>query len=422
MIIQINHSNIIFIFSEILPLRDIAVCKKINSVYYSKEYHYFELICNQRQVYRCITESACNDWIETINKAVLYAKFFWNLMQIKNNEVSKYFSKMKDEDVTIVEFENSSDEKLRLKVQPTKQKHKESDCETIIDMRKKDTNQKVEEKKDGTGKKVRPKNPHYVESKKYFILAKEEQLIADTNVNFESFEILNTLGAGTFGKVFKVRHKQTKQIFAMKVINKKQLIKNQQLRYAVTECNVLKQIDHPFIIKLHYSFQTPDYLYMVLDYCPGGDLAFYVMKDVFEEDEAKFFIAELVLAIEKLHSCNIIYRDLKPENILIDVEGHIKLADFGLAKEGIADNKVTTSFCGSPAYLSPEMVNRRGAGKSADIYGIGAVLYEMVYGSPPFYANDLNTMYEKISKQRLFIPNSFSDPLKSLVKVSFFLI
>lgn len=226
------------------------------------------------------------------------------------------------------------------------------------------------------------------------------------------------MGAGTFGKVFKVRHKQSKQIYAMKVINKKQLIKNQQLRYAVTECNVLKQIDHPFIIKLHYSFQTPDYLYMVLDYCPGGDLAFYVMKDVFEEDEARFFIAELVLAIEKLHSCNIIYRDLKPENILIDVEGHIKLADFGLAKEGISDNKVTTSFCGSPAYLSPEMVNRRGAGKSADIYGMGAVLYEMVYGSPPFYANDLNTMYEKISKQRLHIPNSFSDPLKSLVKVS----
>ena len=203
----------------------------------------------------------------------------------------------------------------------------------------------------------------------------------------------------------------------MKVINKKYLIRNHQLRYAVTECNVLKQVSHPYIIKLHYSFQTPDYLYMILDFCPGGDLSYHIIKNLFEEDEAQFFIAELILAIEHLHSLDIIYRDLKPENILIDYEGHIKLADFGLAKENVSDNKTAQSFCGSPAYLSPEMVTRRGAGKSSDIYGIGAVLYEMISGTPPFYANDLGTMYKNIAKSKLLMHDFFSDELQSLLKV-----
>lgn len=236
-------------------------------------------------------------------------------------------------------------------------------------------------------------------------------------ITFTSFEILGTLGAGTFGKVFKVKLKTTGKIYAMKVINKKYLIRNQQLRYAVTECNVLKQINHPFIIKLHYAFQTPDFLYMILDYCPGGDLSYHIVKNLFEEEEAQIFIAELILAIEHLHSYDIIYRDLKPENILVDVDGHIKLADFGLAKENVADNKTTQSFCGSPAYLSPEMVNRRGVGKSADIYGIGAVLYEMISGTPPFYANDLGTMYRNISKSKLLMHDYFSEELQSLLKV-----
>jgi len=104
----------------------------------------------------------------------------------------------------------------------------------------------------------------------------------------------------------------------MKVINKKYLLKNHQLRYAVTECNVLKQMQHPYIIKLHYAFQTPDFLYMILDYCPGGDLSYHIVKELFEEEHAAFFIAELILAIEHIHQHDIIYRDLKPENILID--------------------------------------------------------------------------------------------------------
>lgn len=247
------------------------------------------------------------------------------------------------------------------------------------------------------------------------------KLIEDSSltkgINFSSFDILETLGSGTFGKVFKVRLRSNGKIYAMKIINKKYLIRNQQLRYAVTECNVLKQAQHPFIINLHYAFQTPDHLYMILDYCPGGDLAFHIVRNLFEEDEARFFIAELILAVEHLHEMDIIYRDLKPENILIDEEGHIKLADFGLAKENVSDNKIAQSFCGSPAYLAPEMVNRRGVGKSADIYGIGAVLYEMISGTPPFYAHDIKTMYNNISNNNIMLLDFFSDELKDLLRL-----
>ena len=120
------------------------------------------------------------------------------------------------------------------------------------------------------------------------------------------------------------------------------------------------------------------------------------MFHLFEESEAKFYIGELILAIEHLHNLDIIYRDLKPENILIDNENHIKLADFGLAKENVQEGQITKSFCGSPAYLSPEMLNRKGVGKSADVYGIGAVLYEMISGTPPFYSNDIGLLYPYI--------------------------
>ena len=202
----------------------------------------------------------------------------------------------------------------------------------------------------------------------------------------------------------------------MKVINKNFLMKNNQLRYALTECNVLKQVNSPFILTLYYSFQTENNLYMIIDYCPGGDLNFHIIQNIFEENEAKFYIAELILGIEHLHQLNIIYRDLKPENILINSDNHIKLADFGLAKEGVNDSTMSRSFCGSPAYLSPEMITRKGAGKSADMYGVGAVLYEMIRGTPPFFSNDIKKLYKNIAKSKLSLPEFFSDELKDLLK------
>ena len=235
-------------------------------------------------------------------------------------------------------------------------------------------------------------------------------------INYNSFEILELIGGGSFGKVFKVKLKNTQNIYAMKVLNKGYLIKKKLLRYAITECNVLKQSNCPFILKLHYSFQTPENLYMILDYCPIGDLSYQIQLNLMEEDEAKFYIAELILAIEYLHQHDIIYRDLKPENILIDADGHLKLADFGLAKENVSTNAPNKTFCGSPQYLSPEMLSKEGTTKASDIYGIGAILFELISGSPPFYSPDENLMYKNISENKLMFPEFFSEELKDLLK------
>lgn len=204
----------------------------------------------------------------------------------------------------------------------------------------------------------------------------------------------------------------------MKVLSKKFLIQNKTLKYAISECNILKQLNHPFIIKLHYAFQTVDFLYMVFDYCSGRDLAYHIEQNLFEEDEAQFFIAELILAIQYLHSHGIIHRDLKPHNILIDESGHLRLADFGLAKEGIEGGKMAGTFCGSREYLPPEMVKKSGVDKSADIYGIGAILYEMLSGTPPFYSDDTRKLFTKIVSSELMMHEYFSSELKDLLKVS----
>ena len=344
---------------EIIPLINIVSCKRINSWFTSDDYYYFELIYTQRQVYRFKSEKVCEKWIETLNLASIYTKF-WKSLEKKEPRVINYIQELKTK---TIEIDNE------------------------------------------TG-----------ELKKYYPNSKISQKYKSLNgITFNSFELLENLGSGTFGTVFKVRLKSNGNIYAMKIINKNFLIRNKQLRYAVSECNILKQISSNFITILHFSFQTPENLYMILDYCPGGDLNYHIIQNLFNEQDAKYYIAELILGIEQIHKKDIIYRDLKPENILIASDNHIKLADFGLAKEGINDHELTKSFCGSPAYLSPEMLSRRGVGKSADIYGIGAVLYEMISGSPPFYANDIGTLYNNIRKAKLMMQDYFSEELKDLL-------
>ena len=152
----------------------------------------------------------------------------------------------------------------------------------------------------------------FEESKEFFNL--------EEGINFSSFKLLEKIGSGAFGSIYKVEKKSTKEIYAMKIVSKKALIKSKQLKYALAECKTLKIVNHPFIVRMHYSFQTPENIYFILDYCGAGDLSVHIgNKQVFKEDEAKFYIAELILAIEYLHSLKIVYRDLKPENILIGI-------------------------------------------------------------------------------------------------------
>lgn len=152
----------------------------------------------------------------------------------------------------------------------------------------------------------------------------------------EDFVLLKVIGKGSFGKVIQVRKRDTGIIYAMKVLRKENIIKRNQVEHTRTERHVLGYVQHPFVVGLNYAFQTRDKLYFVLDYCAGGELFFHLGKvQRFAEPRARFYIAEIVLALEYMHSLDIIYRDLKPENVLLDEYGHIKLTDFGLSKEGL---------------------------------------------------------------------------------------
>jgi serine/threonine protein kinase len=234
----------------------------------------------------------------------------------------------------------------------------------------------------------------------------------EQRVSYVDFEVQQLLGNGAFGKVYLARHRHDDQLYALKVLNKKKLFAKKQLKYAVGEASILKRVDSPFIVKLYYAFQTPGNLYMALDHCALGDLSELIAaREQLQEKTARFVIAQLVLAIEYLHRLGILYRDLKPENILIDREGYIKLTDFGLSRE----NSFATSFCGSPAYLSPEMLEKKGVGQSSDIYGIGCVLYEMVVGEPPFFNEDMGTLFENIKTAKLRFPSDLTIEVRSLI-------
>uniref|UniRef100_A0A2K5U198 non-specific serine/threonine protein kinase n=1 Tax=Macaca fascicularis TaxID=9541 RepID=A0A2K5U198_MACFA len=174
------------------------------------------------------------------------------------------------------------------------------------------------------------------------------------------FELLKVLGQGSFGKVFLVRKKtgpDAGQLYAMKVLKKASL--KDRVRTKM-ERDILVEVNHPFIVKLHYAFQTEGKLYLILDFLRGGDVFTRLSKEVlFTEEDVKFYLAELALALDHLHQLGIVYRDLKPENILLDEIGHIKLTDFGLSKESVDQEKKAYSFCGTVEYMAPEVVNRR---------------------------------------------------------------
>merc|ERR1712232_1235222 len=178
-----------------------------------------------------------------------------------------------------------------------------------------------------------------------------------------------------------------------------------QVEHTKSERKVLEVASHPFIVTLHYAFQTPKKLYMVLEYCPGGELFFHLSRaGRFSEARCKFYSSEILLAVEYLHRLNIIYRDLKPENILLDAQGHVKLTDFGLSKEGIQDNFSAKSMCGTPEYLAPEILDKRGHGRAVDWYSTGALMYEMLTGLPPFYTRNRDKLFEAIRKGELNYP------------------
>uniref|UniRef100_A0AAQ4RZ54 non-specific serine/threonine protein kinase n=1 Tax=Gasterosteus aculeatus aculeatus TaxID=481459 RepID=A0AAQ4RZ54_GASAC len=235
------------------------------------------------------------------------------------------------------------------------------------------------------------------------------------------FDYLKLLGKGTFGKVILVREKASGTYYAMKILKKEVIIAKDEVAHTLTESRVLKNTRHPFLtrlcsVSLKYSFQTKDRLCFVMEYVNGGELFFHLSRErVFSEDRTRFYGAEIVSALDYLHSAKIVYRDLKLENLMLDKDGHIKITDFGLCKEGITDTATMKTFCGTPEYLAPEVLEDNDYGRAVDWWGLGVVTYEMMCGRLPFYNQDHEKLFELILMEEIKFPRTLSADAKSLL-------
>ncbi|KAI8331213.1 kinase-like domain-containing protein [Chlamydoabsidia padenii] len=228
------------------------------------------------------------------------------------------------------------------------------------------------------------------------------------------FHILRTLGTGSFGRVHLVQSRVNVRYYAIKVLKKTEVVRLKQVEHTNNEKHILEGVGHPFIVNLWGTFQDDNHLFMVMDYIPGGELFSILRRSQrFPDHVAKFYAAEVVLAIEYLHSKDIIYRDLKPENLLLDAQGHIKITDFGFAKH-VPD--ITWTLCGTPDYLAPEVIQSKGYGKAVDWWSLGILIFEMLAGHPPFFDDDHLKLYEKILAGRIKWPSYFDPNAKDLLR------
>lgn len=243
----------------------------------------------------------------------------------------------------------------------------------------------------------------------------------------DAFHIICLIGKGGFGQVFMVRHKATSVVYAMKVMDKEALVHRKAVSDAHAERNILAmvgQTDAPFIVRLHAAFQTSRRVYLVMDFASGGELMFHLRREaMLSEDDARFYAAELLVALENLHRMSIVHRDIKPENILLDGTAHLLLTDFGLAKELASDAETKHSWCGSEDYMAPEIISRaEHTGKPADYWAYGIFIYDCLCGHPPFSPLHekgklpRKRLHDRILKQKVRLPPYLSPQCHSLLK------
>jgi len=240
-----------------------------------------------------------------------------------------------------------------------------------------------------------------------------------TKVNIEDFSFIRLIGIGSYGKVYVARKITNNKLYAIKILNKKWINTKNQRNNVKTERTVLAKLDHPFIMKLNYAFQTKKSLYFITQFMHGGELNYHIYNEknnYFSEEKTKFYAAEIILGLNYLHKNNCIYRDLKPENVLIDLNGHIKLTDFGLSK--ICDDYPckTKTLCGTPEYLAPEILFQNDYGIEVDWWSLGVIIYEMLSGYLPFRIVQSEKITKNIYKQKIKMFDHFSSEAKSLIK------
>ncbi|KAH8816796.1 camp-dependent protein kinase A [Xylogone sp. PMI_703] len=244
------------------------------------------------------------------------------------------------------------------------------------------------------------------------------------HLSVDDFELIKTLGTGTFARVWLVRlanpaEEDRDKVYALKVLRKVEVIKLKQIDHVNHERSVLADVaGHPFITNLITSFSDFNSLYMLLDYCPGGEVFSYLRKAKrFDENTARFYAAEIVLILEFLHEQEgVAYRDLKPENLLLDAEGHIKLVDFGFAKR--LGERETYTLCGTPEYLAPEVIQSKGHTTAVDWWALGILIYEFVTGYPPFWHQNPMEIYKQIVSKPVLFPQTpvISEATKDIIR------
>ncbi|KAG7387252.1 hypothetical protein PHYPSEUDO_014538 [Phytophthora pseudosyringae] len=247
-------------------------------------------------------------------------------------------------------------------------------------------------------------------------------LSTETSVNKhpvgpQDFDLLCVIGQGAFGKVIQVRHQPTDEVLAMKIVSNKYIVQHNSVSYLQAERDIMTKIKHPFLISLRYAFQTKSNVYLVMPFVAGGELFHHLHKQgLLLESSAKFYAAEMVLALEHLHSKGIIHRDLKPENVLLGADGHIRLTDFGLAKEMADEDGSTSTMCGTNEYMPPEMIRRKAYNQAVDWWALGALIYEMVTGYPPFRHKNRKKLHHKILNEKLPLPRWLGNDTHSILK------
>ncbi|CAK8695139.1 protein kinase C-like 1B [Clavelina lepadiformis] len=223
-------------------------------------------------------------------------------------------------------------------------------------------------------------------------------------IKVSDFNFIKVLGKGSFGKVLLAENRKTKIVYAVKVLKKDVISADDDVECTLTERRVLA-FEHPFLTSLQSAFQTKDRLFFIMEYVNGGDLMFQIQKSrKFSEERSRFYAAEVILALMFLHKHGIVYRDIKLDNILLDEEGHCKLADFGMCKEGVKDGRLATTFCGTPDYIAPEILQELDYGVSVDWWALGVLMYEMLAGQPPFEADNEDDLFESIMNDDVLYP------------------
>lgn len=232
--------------------------------------------------------------------------------------------------------------------------------------------------------------------------------------DIQDFNIIKTIGTGTFGRVLLCKNKETDDYAAMKVLCLADIIRLKQVEHVKNEKNILQEIRHPFVVNLLWCDRDEICIYMLFEYVCGGELFSYLRNaGRFTSSTANFYSSEIISALEYLHSKSIVYRDLKPENLLLDKEGHLKITDFGFAKK-LTDR--TWTLCGTPEYLAPEIIQSKGHNKAVDWWALGVLIYEMLAGYPPFYDDNPFGIYEKILSGKIEWPRHLDTVAKDLIK------